>query len=403
MSPVPPCLIYSLADPRTGEIRYIGQSSRGLARARQHLLPSSLRRGAHTYKVHWIKSLLTLGLKPVIGVVEELRGREGLDEAERRWIFVMRLMGFRLVNATEGGGGVRGCKVSLETRAKIAKIHTGMKHSPETRARMSEMKRKENLSPETLAKMSESHLGQKQSPETRVRKAAALRGRKRPPEVVAKIAASNRGKRRTAEERAKLIGSHGNMVIDDQGVVYRSASAAARALGCATSAAVLAPGTGWRAGGHHLAYYTPGETPVFKKTQREEKARAIIDDFGVIYGSTSVTVAALRCGSGDPARAIRGGYRVKGRWLTYYTPGKTPVFNKGQGTSIPVISDLGVVYGSTAAADRELGCSGGDVSHAIKAGRRVKGHRFSYYTPESFPVAPIVIPGLSQIGVHNVY
>ncbi len=55
-----PC-VYGLIDPRTGELRYIGKAQNLTRRLRQHLQPSELR--ANTYKVHWIKELLSNNLR----------------------------------------------------------------------------------------------------------------------------------------------------------------------------------------------------------------------------------------------------------------------------------------------------------------------------------------------------
>jgi len=77
-------LIYGLYDPRTGDCRYIGKSSSGLDRPKDHGRSSTLRY-EDTYKSRWIKELLSQGLSYDIKVLEEPT-REELSNAEIRWI-----------------------------------------------------------------------------------------------------------------------------------------------------------------------------------------------------------------------------------------------------------------------------------------------------------------------------
>jgi len=58
-----------------------------------------------TYRQKWILSLVSIGLIPIIELIESGTG-EGAPEAEQRWIASYRANGVRLVNGTEGGDGV---------------------------------------------------------------------------------------------------------------------------------------------------------------------------------------------------------------------------------------------------------------------------------------------------------
>jgi len=80
-------LIYGLRDPRSGEIRYVGQSSTGMARPRSHANPAAIRRQPHLYVNRWLQKLKGLNLRFEIVVLQSL-GADGvsqaaLDEAER--------------------------------------------------------------------------------------------------------------------------------------------------------------------------------------------------------------------------------------------------------------------------------------------------------------------------------
>ena len=117
-------LIYGLIDPRTARIRYIGKSSSGMKRPKQHLGPKAHSRD-RTPIGFWIRKLRDLGLVPTIVVVEDLgtssqkdQANELLNEAEIRWIATKREAGEDLLNATDGGDGLLGHEKSEETLQK---------------------------------------------------------------------------------------------------------------------------------------------------------------------------------------------------------------------------------------------------------------------------------------------
>lgn len=97
---VPMHLIYGLIDPRTLLIRYVGLSSNGMRRPRNHRWPSC----PDTYCRRWVKSLQRLGLNYKIVVLEVLKDAADLDQAERWWIALGRASGWPLTNLTDGGG-----------------------------------------------------------------------------------------------------------------------------------------------------------------------------------------------------------------------------------------------------------------------------------------------------------
>jgi hypothetical protein len=117
-------IIYGLVDPRSGQLRYIGKSTSGIRRVREHSYPSFLKR-EQTHKTKWIRQLAEQGMTPNAVVVQELPDAEGLYEAERGWIAYFRSMGCPLTNLTDGGEGVPGHRVEASTRAKISQALKG--------------------------------------------------------------------------------------------------------------------------------------------------------------------------------------------------------------------------------------------------------------------------------------
>jgi len=110
--------VYGLIDPRNGALRYVGSSTRGMDRPRDHWKRKQDRE-RHDHCHAWVRSLLREGLVPVVEVLETTRH---LNEAEPFWIAYFRMIGADLTNMTDGG---EGAQQTAEVRAKISKTMTG--------------------------------------------------------------------------------------------------------------------------------------------------------------------------------------------------------------------------------------------------------------------------------------
>jgi len=136
--------IYGLTDPLSGIIRYIGKSSNPKSRFREHF---QIRENPKTHKEKWINSLIRLGLKPELIIIETTT-KDQASIAEIFWIAEYRSRGFNLTNTTDGGEGVLGNKFwlgrnhSIESKLQMSKSQKGnknslgIKHSIEVRKRM---------------------------------------------------------------------------------------------------------------------------------------------------------------------------------------------------------------------------------------------------------------------------
>lgn len=154
-------------------------------------------------------------------------------DAEKRWIFALRLKFPDSVNITSGGQGAPGHIRTAETCARISAAKKGKPKSPEHKAKLSAALKGKTLSTEhraamsagrtgksltaahraatsagrkgivfsaeQLANMRAAQLGKKQSAETVEKKAAAHRGQKRSLETRARISAALKARNRTTE------------------------------------------------------------------------------------------------------------------------------------------------------------------------------------------------------------
>lgn len=118
--------MYTLSDPTTGLIRYVGKTERGLERRlREHLYEYNLR--GDSPKNVWIRPLVKLNLKPLIEALEEFTSAAEMDEGEAFYVSYLRYIGADLTNTTDGGEvGFRG-KHTATTKEKIGRAHRGIK------------------------------------------------------------------------------------------------------------------------------------------------------------------------------------------------------------------------------------------------------------------------------------
>lgn len=93
--------IYTLADPLTGDVRYVGKADNLNRRLTMHLMESK----TETHRrAQWIKSVISTGSKPIIEVLDIVPSN-CWEKYERYWIAQFRSWGFNLVNGSDGGDG----------------------------------------------------------------------------------------------------------------------------------------------------------------------------------------------------------------------------------------------------------------------------------------------------------
>ena len=115
--------IYSLIDPITNEVRYVGKTYNPEKRYKQHIYKSKI---GKTHRDFWIQKLIKIGQKPIINVIEECN-EENWMVREQYYISMYD----NLTNLTNGGEGTHGYTPSKETIEKIKLSNTGKKRSDE--------------------------------------------------------------------------------------------------------------------------------------------------------------------------------------------------------------------------------------------------------------------------------
>ncbi len=219
--------IYALKDPRDGDIRYIGRTRDERKRYQLHVAPSQL---TNSHKSRWIRQLLSLGLSPILEILEV----DVPDSAasERAWISRLRDSGHRLTNSTDGGDGACGMKVSAETRAKLSAARAHVVYTDTWRANLSAGLKGRTVSPETRGLISQSQKGKPHSREHVAKSMAGwtkesrqragqltrerMTGVKQSADSIAKRNAKLRGLKRTPEQRARISASRKGIIFSDE-------------------------------------------------------------------------------------------------------------------------------------------------------------------------------------------
>lgn len=118
--PISDTFIYGLIDPRNGELKYIGKTTQGIERFRQHAHSPKLGRNEKNYrKINWIKKLNKLNLKFQVIYLEYCLESE-LDESEIFYIAYFKSIGCKLLNHGEGGEVTYRPKYTEEDKKQIS-------------------------------------------------------------------------------------------------------------------------------------------------------------------------------------------------------------------------------------------------------------------------------------------
>lgn len=97
--PPPNQVIYTLDDPLTGEVRYVGHTYKPHQRLKGHLRSDLLTENCTVEKARWVGSLKEQALSPIMAIREYVAPGANVLEREKRWIYHYLHLGASLTNA----------------------------------------------------------------------------------------------------------------------------------------------------------------------------------------------------------------------------------------------------------------------------------------------------------------
>lgn len=131
--------IYTLSDPKTNQIRYIGKTTRSLLkRFKEHLRDKN-----QTHKVNWIKKLKSENLFPIIELLDEIPENEWRFW-EQHYICLYKSWGFNLTNLDNGGDGPDMWTEAMKQKISIARKNVPPRGEEERKAISERMKGEKN-------------------------------------------------------------------------------------------------------------------------------------------------------------------------------------------------------------------------------------------------------------------
>jgi hypothetical protein len=188
--------LYVLSDPRTGELRYVGWTSRTVAKRLTAHLNEANGNGRH-HRLNWLGLILAESLRPIIRTIAILETKQEAKRCEVAYISALRGRGHDLVNSTAGGDGL--ADPTPEVRARMAEAQRGKRHSRESIERGAAKRRGVPRSQEANEKTAAFWRGRHHTPESRARMSAVRYGKKQTTETIAKRVEKTRGLKRSAE------------------------------------------------------------------------------------------------------------------------------------------------------------------------------------------------------------
>jgi len=131
--------IYALLCPDTNIVKYIGKTTQGFNRIRQHYYDYKLSKSGRLYKkICWINKLRNENKIFKVKYLQYCDNNEQLNVAEMSWIKYYKDLGIELLNHTEGGEVTYRPVYTEEQKLLISKRTKEAMAKPEVRARSRE-------------------------------------------------------------------------------------------------------------------------------------------------------------------------------------------------------------------------------------------------------------------------
>lgn len=128
--------IYTLTDPKTGLVRYVGKSNNPQKRVLRHIREAITRLDRKDHKNNWVRSLLNENNKPILEIIDEVP-KNDWQQWEIYWHNQLKEWGFELTNDERYLGIGSSELTEIQLQKTIAKNKV-KKFSEETRKKMSD-------------------------------------------------------------------------------------------------------------------------------------------------------------------------------------------------------------------------------------------------------------------------
>jgi len=162
--------LYTLKDPETQHIRYVGYTKRPKVRLWEHIRDA--KKGIDTHKSNWIRTLLLKSLSPVFEIILEKDNQDDIILEEINLIKELKESGIKLTNKTDGGDGQRGCR--LKSDHPIINWNKGKKMSDESKKKLSESRMGIVFTESHKKNISNSKTGKKRSEESIIKQSKTM-------------------------------------------------------------------------------------------------------------------------------------------------------------------------------------------------------------------------------------
>lgn len=154
--------LYTLKDPITNIVKYVGYSKNPKRRLWEHLRDA--KKGLKTHKSFWIKSLLDIQQVPIMNIIKVCECHEDILIEEINLIKTLKEKNIQLTNLTNGGDGRNGFK--LPVNHPFLNYNLGRKMSEDSRRKLSNSRKGITFTDDHKEKLSLKKIGVKRSIES---------------------------------------------------------------------------------------------------------------------------------------------------------------------------------------------------------------------------------------------
>lgn len=213
--------VYILLDPRSGKCRYVGISNNPEKRYSSHILYEQ--KSPHKYR--WVQSLLKIGLKPNLKILE-ICDENTWSARERWWIRYFKKKEQPLTNLTGGGEGLFGRKFSDEEKHRISQSVKKSWKNYDPKKKEQRLKKMSQAAKKNLKKNRHPMLGRKHTEETRRKLVESHKGHVHSTETKAKMSLAHQGPKNYLWEDIPL-----DRILEEAKINNFGRNAIARSLG----------------------------------------------------------------------------------------------------------------------------------------------------------------------------